>query len=654
MKRLLIALGLAATILAAVGATHAQTPGEGAVGASITAVDASRFPEIHTYLAVQDAGGRHIPGLTPAAFSLTENENPVTEVSLLEAGVGIQVVFVLDVNAAFRTRDAAGASRLDYLREALLGYVQATMKDVDDLTLLTPEGELIAHVSAAAPVVDALNRYTTDYAGAADPLALLSAGLNFAGDVTPRPGMRRIMVVAANGLAPTTDAQALADLVARAQATQVQIHTVFVGPEEAQETVGAQNLRALSAPTGGLHTVLQGPAALQPILQSLVDQRMQYRLSYRSALNLTGQHRLAATVRLPDGAALTAPEFTFPLRVEPPIVSLPNLPAQIDLTTTAGDYPVPVQITFPDGHPRALQQAELLVDGQMVDRRAAAEVVALTWPLSGYTASLTRTVQVRLTDELGLSADSKLMEVFVAAPADFLAPTAAQQAEGPPEPGLLIAGLVAGLLIAVGLAAAWIWGRPLLAAALSTQAPPRAQPAEPARRPKAPIDPARLKDTMPLKLPPAPARRLHLPRVTVPRWKAAARAGSLLAVGRAYLEVVEPGGGGGAPQTLLELVGPVLRLGRDPGVAEAVFPDRSVSRLHARIAETRPGVFAIYDEGSTSGTWVNFTQVAADAGQELAPGDLINLGRVQLRFRLRDWPEKPPANGRGPGQPPAP
>lgn len=649
MKRLLIVLGLAAALLTAVGATHAQTAGEGAVRAAITAVDASRFPEIHVYLTVQDAGGRHIPGLTPAAFSLTENQAPVAAASLLEAEVGVQVVFVLEVNAAFRTRDAAGASRLDYLREALLGYVQEGMKDGDDLTILAPEGELIAHVSAAAPIVDALNRYTTEYAGAADPLALLSAGLNFASDVTPRPGMRRVMVVAANGLAPATDAQALADLVARAQATQVQIHTVFVGPEEALETVGARNLQALSAPTGGQHTLLQGPAALQPILQSLADQRKQYRLSYRSALNLTGQHRLAVTLQLPDGAASAVPEFTFPLRVEPPIVSLPNLPARIDPATSAGDYPVPVQVTFPDGHPRLLQQAELLVDGQTVDRREAVEVVALTWPLGGYTAGLTRTVQVRLTDELGLSAESKPVEVFVAAPADVLAPTAAQQAERPPEPGLLVAGLVAGLLLAVGLVAAWVWGRPLLAAALSTPRPPRARPAEPVRRPQPPA-PARLKDTMPLKLPPAPARRLHLPRVTVPRWKAAALAGGQPAVGRAYLEVVEPGGGG-APEAPLELVGPVLRLGRDPGLAEAVFPDRSVSRLHARIAETRPGVFTIFDEGSTSGTWVNFTQVAVDTGHELVSGDLINLGRVQLRFRLRDLPGEARGNGRDPHPP---
>jgi predicted component of type VI protein secretion system len=80
-------------------------------------------------------------------------------------------------------------------------------------------------------------------------------------------------------------------------------------------------------------------------------------------------------------------------------------------------------------------------------------------------------------------------------------------------------------------------------------------------------------------------------------------------------------------------------VGRDPQLAEAIFPDRSVSRLHARIEETAPGAFWIFDEGSTSGTWVNFSPVAAAAGQELKHGDLINLGRVQLRFKTRLAPK---------------
>ncbi len=116
------------------------------------------------------------------------------------------------------------------------------------------------------------------------------------------------------------------------------------------------------------------------------------------------------------------------------------------------------------------------------------------------------------------------------------------------------------------------------------------------------------------------------------------------ATGKAYFEVVEAGGGG-APRENIEIGQAILRLGRDAALAEVVFQDRSVSRCHARITEEAEGVFRIYDEGSTSGTWVNFTQVPQGEGQELQPGDVINLGRIQLRFKRRDVPASASSNG---------
>jgi len=68
-----------------------------------------------------------------------------------------------------------------------------------------------------------------------------------------------------------------------------------------------------------------------------------------------------------------------------------------------------------------------------------------------------------------------------------------------------------------------------------------------------------------------------------------------------------------------------------------------MSRLHARLVVT-DGAYRLYDAGSTSGTWINYTPVAVETGQSLEHGDLINLGRVQLRFQRRD---RPPPNGSG-------
>ena len=95
---------------------------------------------------------------------------------------------------------------------------------------------------------------------------------------------------------------------------------------------------------------------------------------------------------------------------------------------------------------------------------------------------------------------------------------------------------------------------------------------------------------------------------------------------------------------LIELLLPALSLGRDGAVAEAIFHDRSVSRLHARIV-LEGSAYRLFDSGSTSGTWVNYAPIPAGAGHLLQDGDLINLGRVQLRFKCRDLA---PASGRRP------
>jgi pSer/pThr/pTyr-binding forkhead associated (FHA) protein len=74
------------------------------------------------------------------------------------------------------------------------------------------------------------------------------------------------------------------------------------------------------------------------------------------------------------------------------------------------------------------------------------------------------------------------------------------------------------------------------------------------------------------------------------------------------------------------------RLGRSPNLADiALTQDLTVSRLHATL--TWDGqVYRLYDEESTSGTWVNDERVP-DYGTQLVDGDEIFLGKVHLRFR---------------------
>jgi pSer/pThr/pTyr-binding forkhead associated (FHA) protein len=97
----------------------------------------------------------------------------------------------------------------------------------------------------------------------------------------------------------------------------------------------------------------------------------------------------------------------------------------------------------------------------------------------------------------------------------------------------------------------------------------------------------------------------------------------------AYLEVLE------AVTRMadhIQLKASQVSLGRSPAQADIAFEnDITVSRIHAtlHLEGTR---FRIFDERSTSGTWVNEQQVP-EYGIQLMDGDEIHLGAVHLRYR---------------------
>jgi pSer/pThr/pTyr-binding forkhead associated (FHA) protein len=81
--------------------------------------------------------------------------------------------------------------------------------------------------------------------------------------------------------------------------------------------------------------------------------------------------------------------------------------------------------------------------------------------------------------------------------------------------------------------------------------------------------------------------------------------------------------------------GASLRLSWQPQVigrgssADLAIDDPHLSRRHASVRLTAEGV-SIVDLGSTNGTWVNDRRI--DGPEQLTDGDVIRLGRTELRF----------------------
>lgn len=75
-----------------------------------------------------------------------------------------------------------------------------------------------------------------------------------------------------------------------------------------------------------------------------------------------------------------------------------------------------------------------------------------------------------------------------------------------------------------------------------------------------------------------------------------------------------------------------VRIGREE-ICELHFADiRALSRIHAEVFH-RSGRWYLLDRGSTNGTWLNQTRLAANQEQQLSPGDIIDLAhKVSIAF----------------------
>ncbi|MFN2123371.1 MAG: FHA domain-containing protein [Candidatus Promineifilaceae bacterium] len=97
----------------------------------------------------------------------------------------------------------------------------------------------------------------------------------------------------------------------------------------------------------------------------------------------------------------------------------------------------------------------------------------------------------------------------------------------------------------------------------------------------------------------------------------------------AYLEIIESVTE--MPPTV-KLDGAMVRIGRSPSMCDIAFrDDLTVSRQHA-VFMLEGSHYRLFDENSTSGSWVNGRQVP-EYGVELADGDEIHLGAVHMMFR---------------------
>ncbi len=615
----------------------------------IVGIDASDFPTVVLGLEALDGQNQRLED--PGGLALYEDGQPVADFEARPLDVGVDLFFVVDADSTIEDRDeVGGASRREKVRDSIIRYAERFMDptQLDRATIIVPEGpggRFLDRPSMmfANEVINAVNFYQPDELDDVAVSRMLFMALDEAARAAEEG--RHQTIVLFSDAADLADYPDVDEFISRAQEQGVTIHVAILGSRiDANERDQAM---ALTDPTGGDIIHMPEPAATDPLYEKVQGRGTLTEITYRSRLDSSGAHTISAELAGAQAEAMV--EVT----VEPPAVRLavdnsrPILRVATDSQTPLElieplRQPLVAQIEWPDQHPRAIESAALLVDGAETPLEGsvlgADGILTFEWDIRALESGV-YPLQVQVVDELGLVGLSPPLPltieiqrpIAVAAeqPTAASAPTAAPLATTAPAAGesrlsdnLLITGagivlFVALLIILVVIVLLWR-SRRQMPAAVAVQAP---------------VPPAPSPGPPPVAAPVASQPEPEMTQIDLPAFAAAKNVG-------AYLEVLE-----NAPEhaSLIPLSGNNIVLGRDPRRVAITFKDRSVSRLHARILESH-GEYRIYDEGSASGTYVNYERVSL-APRTLVDKDQIHFGRVHLRFHLASSLSAPAQSG---------
>jgi hypothetical protein len=557
------------------------------------------FPQVTLFASAKDAQGRRMAGLPRTAFQILEDESEVMLEAAEEEDVGARQVFVLHTARGMTLRDSVGRRRFDFVRQELQAWwrePEAARIGQDDLTLWTDDGAVVSHTDSAAELASALEALEPTFTESQSGLDVLLSALALTSGTPPRPGMVNQVVFFTPYESDISQAS-LASILGRALTSHTAIYPIHIAPADAADLAPSRALQQLAQATGGAYLRFEPGVSLADLAAQVLDQRVQYRLTYQSPVNFTGTHAVQVRI-VHEGLDITSNLAQYDIDVLSPQVTFVDPPLLItrhsDDPDTAYDSLPPTSqtlrllIDFPDGHPRDLVESQLLVDGAVVSRQTASPLEELTWDLRAFERDGTHRLQAVVVDRLGLQGTTEPVTIQI----NVDAPSGGFMALRTGLPYMAAAGVV---LLAGAVTAAYVVGRPKTDPAVLPRAVSR-------RR----VVMARAGMTQPGAAPPA----------------------------EAYLVPEEEG------DEQIPLVGSDVVFGRDPSLAAVRLDDPSVSSIHARLIRQADGSYLLRDQGSTAGTWLNAEEVP-EQGMRVRHGDCIHLGRVAFRFRMAVEPPAP-------------
>lgn len=586
----------------------------------ITEVDAAAFPQVSFSLRAVDLANNAVTGLNATNLAVYENGQQVQGVEITPHSDGpITYVFVIDQgSAANYTLIGLNVIRSTATTLVSGGYFDDGRDTVLVLGRQNVSGDQTVELMPPTQAGSDLTTWAANFnfargSGRTKGLLGVEDAIARVNQLVPVPGSQTTAIIYITRYIEdptrTVAETAAQNTAALARTGYISVHVLQTDPNQLQSSA----LEILAEASDGSYAGIRASTALgaaTTMYESIDAQRTYYSVAYRSPVAESGERQITINTPERPGQGVIG---LYNIELEPPALSIVEpvpgstvrsepkyAPDGETLVFETTRIRVAAEIDWPDGFPRQLQSAELLVNGVVEDRVGIGgeqAMVEFSWDLSDVTevGSNAIELEVRATDELGLegSTDSNV-NVEVTLP-----PT--------PEPeGLQITPtfFLVGtpLLCVLGVLTAGVVGGAIYF--IRRRSGPGVVTADEA--------PDEVGATV---MGPEAVGGLAL----------------------ATLTVIE--GPKGLIDEPLKIITEKTTLGRHPSLTDLSFyadEPSSVSRIHCTI-ELVDKVFQVTDNNSSGGTRLNGRKIQPDTPVDLADGDELVLGDlarrgVKLRF----------------------
>ena len=614
-------LGVAVVGLAILLALPLLAAAQGTGTAFITAVDAGRFPEVRVTFRAVDASNQTIGNLTDSGFSFYENNAPVRHFGLTQHDDGpLTLIYAIDLGRYANY----GSFGIESIRAALSypvnsGILRDGVDTVEVLARVNTSGSndetvtLLSATQSTSALMDFLNTANLGRSnGPTRGLELVRSAIARMGELV-EPGHGGAAIIF---LTPFIDTPPNSQAVPEAERIAEEAWGAYVPIYTLHTHLRGElpdPLRALAEGSGGQYLLLQRntdqSADLSQLYGALNSQRIYYSAAYRSTSGESGPREV--------GIALEGPvtdRATYEVSLLPPevAISAPLNNTSLEVTIEKGPdgeevrSPSTLSVVaelgaWPDGYPRNIVGADLLVNGQAtehIDYETPATRFEFTWEIGELAEEGPTPVsfQVRVIDELGLTAESAPVNVSFTA----VRPQVAEGFIAGCFANPLRLGCIAALLF---IPAALVMG--LIVVGVVVFVIQRGRKKRAAAEPMAPA-----------------METIVSPATGVPARQP---------VRLAKLRVLE--GPADKKGQEIPLTQEVTRMGRNADLVDLVFyPDErsTVSGRHCTLQYFQQRFF-LTDDNSTNGTWVNGERLKPGQPRQLEDGDTIVLGDLALK-----------------------